>query len=101
MRYCFAILLTLIFAFQVVPVRQICRLLGNMQSIERVQGDELTDDSQDGACFAVVDLLLTGNTLNYTATYECLGAKTAIHIRETQALPVVSVAQIPSPPPEC
>jgi len=103
MRYFLAILLMVIFSLQVLPVRKIGRVLSKAQGTEEVQNDDdgLADDGPGSTGFFTGDLLMDHQSFDVVEYKSFVDRKIKAILLQTEALPLVLVARIPSPPPEC
>ncbi len=103
MRYCLALLLMVLFSFQVLPVKKIGKLIGKVQGTEQVQDDDDSSDDDVSISGSVCngDIIISQFSFDCTAQNGKLESNISIFIRESGVLPTVQLAKIPSPPPEC
>ncbi len=102
MRFCIAAILMLIMSFQVLPVKKISKLFGKSQNSEQVQNSNACDDDDAGSFnLANADLLVPDVSFNYPCDNARFYHVVSLGVMRTDVLPVIQVASIPSPPPEC
>ncbi len=102
MRYCFALILMVIFSFQVVPVKKIGKLLCKTQGTEEVQSnDEGMPDGSGSTDVFASDIILAHQSFDVSTRSSVLKSKMAAVLPDADSLPLVMVTKIPSPPPEC
>src|SRR4051794_33725126 len=98
MRQCLAILFMVIFAFQVLPVKAIGKLLGKGQTTEEVEGGNYDYGKAD----KFNDVIFTfPHAVALPARDSYFQNKLSAIIHRAEALFAVHVPDVPSPPPDC
>ncbi len=95
----------LIFTFQVLPVREIGKLMGKGQTTEEVEDDAGCDNDAQGKLSKYGDpddqIVPAGsNNRDQLASRIGFNNKLAAFIHKEESLPAVHVAEMPYPPPD-
>jgi hypothetical protein len=102
MKFFLAFVLMLIFSTQVLPVKKMSKLMGKAQGTEQLQDDDSDDDDvSGGVSLNYNDVILPSFSFDFSANSHCAENKILLNIQGAEALPLVRLNKIPSPPPEC
>lgn len=103
MRQFLAIMMLLIFAFQVLPVKRISKLLNQGQNTEEVQGDDSMDDvAPDGKIMNCDHAqIMNHHSFEQDEADIAFCDKTAKFTDRSELLFSVHISGLLSPPPDC
>jgi hypothetical protein len=102
MRRFLALLFLTIFSFQVLPLKAIGKLMDREQTTEEVQQDDANTDDQGGKVVKFQDdqNIDAPETYDTAAYIYCFNIKINALMHLADTLPIVPIAEIPSPPPD-
>lgn len=100
-----AYILFIIFSFQILPVKELGKLLCKGQLTEEVQEEALADTEEEPAGAKLKkeaeQFKFHNSTIEFVARTQYYGHNIMVAIHEADHLPLVYLPDIPTPPPNC
>ncbi len=99
MKKFLAILFLTIFSCQVLPLKEIGKMISGGQNMEEVQND--ADDPDVKVTKIGEDQIVNNYTFDEVANTICFNQRICAFIHKAESLPSVHVAEMLAPPPDC
>jgi len=102
MRRLLAIFFLIMFSLQVVPVKELGKLLSKSQNTEEVQGDDdvSSNDALNAGVVCYSDMILSRYSFDPVACSNYIKDRLSLIIRDASLLPLTHVPAVPAPPPD-